>query len=73
MFHWLDTHIRPPNKILITTRHRDFKGDYPVEVGGMTEPQCNELVRKTGEALGIGASISSAFCKDAYGALQEEK
>jgi len=65
-FHWLDTHVRSPNKILITTRHRDFKGDYPVEVGGMTEPQCNELVRKTGEAIGIGAAITPAFCRDVY-------
>jgi hypothetical protein len=66
VFHWLDTHIRCPNKILITTRHRDFKGDYPVEVGGMTEDQCNELVRKTGEAIGIGDSVTPEFCRDVY-------
>lgn len=66
VFQWLDTNIRPPNKILITTRHRDFRGDYPVEVGGMTETQCDELVRKTGASLGIGASITPAFCKDVY-------
>jgi hypothetical protein len=65
-FHWLDTHIRPPNKILITTRHRDFKGDYPVEVGGMTESQCNELVFRTAEAVGITSAITSGFCKDVY-------
>ncbi len=66
VFHWLDTHIRCPNKILITTRHRDFKGDYPVEVGGMTEQQCNELVRKTGDAVGIGDSITAEFCRDVF-------
>jgi hypothetical protein len=27
-YHWLDTHIRPPNKILITTRHRDFNSPW---------------------------------------------
>ena len=31
LFSWLDTYIRPPNKVLITTRFRDFKGDYPVD------------------------------------------
>jgi tetratricopeptide (TPR) repeat protein len=66
VFHWLDTHVRCPNKILITTRHRDFKGDYPVEVGGMTEDQCNELVLKTAEAIGISGSIKSEFCRDVY-------
>jgi hypothetical protein len=65
-FHWLDTHVRSPNKILITTRHRDFKGDYPVEVGGMTEPQCNELVCKTAETVGIGGSITPEFYKDIF-------
>lgn len=29
LFVWLDTYIRSPNKILITTRFRDFKGRLP--------------------------------------------
>jgi hypothetical protein len=39
LFTWLDTYIRLPNKVLITTRFRDFKGDYPVDVFGMTESE----------------------------------
>ena len=66
VFHWLDTHVRSPNKILVTTRHRDFKGDYPVEVGGMTERQCDELIDRTGEAIGIASSITQAFRRDVY-------
>jgi len=66
VFQWLDAHVRSPNKILVTTRHRDFKGDYPVEVGGMTERQCNELVLKTAEAIGIKDSITAEFCRDVY-------
>jgi hypothetical protein len=37
LFEWLDTQIRLPNKILITTRYREFKADYPIEISGMTE------------------------------------
>jgi len=37
MFNWIDSFIRLPNKALITTRLREFKGDYPVEVSGMEE------------------------------------
>ena len=32
VFRWLDVNVRQPNKILITTRHHEFKGDYPIEV-----------------------------------------
>jgi hypothetical protein len=32
----------------------------------MTEPECNELVRKTAEALGIAASVTPEFCKDVF-------
>jgi hypothetical protein len=66
LFHWLDANVRCPNKILITTRHRDFKGDYPVEVGGMTERQCNELVCKTAETINMAGSITPEFCKEVY-------
>lgn len=66
VFNWLDTNVRSPNKILITTRHRDFRGDYAVEVGGMTERQCDQLVRATAISLGMGAALTAQFCKDVY-------
>lgn len=53
LFNWLDTFIRNPNKILITSRFRDFKADYPIEVGGMNEKEFNLLVQATSESLGI--------------------
>jgi len=31
LYRWLDTYVRLPNKVLITTRFREFKGDYPLE------------------------------------------
>ncbi|MBB6671905.1 NB-ARC domain-containing protein [Cohnella nanjingensis] len=53
LFRQLDTFIRSPNKILITTRHREFKGDYPIEVKGMLEPEFRELVTATTKRLNM--------------------
>lgn len=52
-FKWIDTYIRTPNKVLVTTRHRDFKGDYPIEVRGMSDSECNLLIDVTSTKLGI--------------------
>jgi hypothetical protein len=30
LYNWMNAYVRVPNKVLITTRFRDFKGDYPV-------------------------------------------
>ncbi|MGE3979238.1 MAG: NB-ARC domain-containing protein, partial [Nitrospira sp.] len=61
MFNWIDTFIRPPNKVAITTRLRDFKGDYPLEVAGMTEQEARLLVGQTATYLGISHLINSAY------------
>lgn len=66
VFNWLDQSVRPPNKILITTRHRDFRGDYAVEVGGMTEPQCSELTRATAAAIGMQSLVTEQFLREIY-------
>ena len=61
VFNWLDTFIRLPNKVLITTRLRDFKGDYPVEVGGMESVEARELIRRSANALGIESYIDEEY------------
>jgi len=61
LYKWLDTYIRFPNKILITTRVRDSKGDYPVEVRGMTDREFNELVKSTAREFGIKSSIMKEY------------
>ena len=66
LYSWLDTYVRLPNKILITTRHREFKGDYSVEVGGMTEEQCDELVDATASSLGIGNLVTPQYRRELY-------
>ena len=53
MFVWLEYFIRAPNKILITTRLRTFKGDYPLEVQGMTEQESKMLVEQTASQLRV--------------------
>ena len=53
LYNWIDTNIRLPNKVLITSRFRDFKADFPIEVSGMEEHESRELVRHIGSRLGI--------------------
>ncbi|MCI0357473.1 MAG: NB-ARC domain-containing protein [Planctomycetaceae bacterium] len=53
LYRWIDTHVRGPNKVLITTRHREFKGDYPIEVAGMTEDECEQLIDLTASRLNV--------------------
>ena len=66
MYRWLDTHIRLPNKILITTRSRDFRGDDWVEVGGMTEEQFSDLISQTAATLGISHLVDREYESELY-------
>lgn len=66
LFRWLDTQVRPPNKILITTRSREFKGDYPVEISGMSREESLELISNTASHLGIVALISDGYAEQLY-------
>ena len=51
IFEWLENYIELPNKILITTRHREFTTDKQIEVDGM----------KLNEFLQLVTSISLDF------------
>lgn len=66
LYAWIDHRIRTPNKVLITTRFRDFKGDYPVEVFGMTEQECEELVNATSDGLGIRHLLTKGYRRELY-------
>ncbi len=66
LYRWLDTHIRLPNKILITTRQRDFKGDYPLDVPGMNEKEFGQLVDETANRLGIAKLLSEPYRDDLF-------
>ena len=61
VYAWLDTHVRLPNKVLITTRIREFRADFPVDIGGMTEDQAGLLVDQHSDRLGIRDAISTDY------------
>jgi tetratricopeptide (TPR) repeat protein len=54
VFEWINTYVRNPNKVLITSRiSRNFKADYPIEVQGMTYEECRDLIGETSRNLKI--------------------
>ena len=61
IFRWVDTHLRHPNKVLITTRFRDFHGDFPIEINGMSDLEANQLVAQEGGRLGISNIIGAEY------------
>jgi hypothetical protein len=61
LFQWIDTHIRLPNKAMITSRFRDFKADYPIEVSGMERAEVESLINQTAASLGIAGLITPKY------------
>ncbi|MDQ0769529.1 AcrR family transcriptional regulator [Pseudarthrobacter defluvii] len=59
LFASLKSNLRLPNKLLITTRFTDFKGQYPIDIGGMEFDEFQELVETTASRLGIVATLNS--------------
>jgi hypothetical protein len=66
LFRWLDTYIRLPNKILITTRFREFKADYPITVAGMNESEFDQLVKSVSKILKIEHLLSRDYLSELY-------
>lgn len=65
LFRWIDTYIRLPNKVLITSREsRDFKADFPIEVFGMNHSECLTLIHTTSNQLGIKDLLTSKYIDD---------
>lgn len=66
VFTWIDTYVRHPNKVLITTRSRDFKGDYPVDMTGMTEEESDALIDRTAARLDVSDVITGGYRRELY-------
>ena len=68
LFNWIDTYLRLPNKALITTRFREFRGDYPVELAGMSFEECSLLIDATSSRLRITDLVSNDDKDDLFDA-----
>jgi len=61
-FTWIDTYLRLPNKVLITTRMRgNFKADFPIHVGGMSDAECETLIKQTAQRIGVSGTLDQKF------------
>lgn len=66
LFQWLYTFIRLPNRALITTRFRDFNGDYAIAVPGMELSEARSLIMQTADDLGIAGMITEEYVRELY-------
>lgn len=66
LYAYLSNAVRLPNKVLITTRTRDFKADYPIEVRGMARDEYATLVEETARKLGIVQLVTRTYEDELY-------
>jgi len=65
VFEWINTFVRNPNKVLITSRiSRNFKADYPIEVGGMSDKECRELINSLSAKFNIQNIVSEKYIEE---------
>ncbi|MBM3470232.1 MAG: hypothetical protein FJX73_05505 [Armatimonadetes bacterium] len=63
---FLDTHTHLPNKVLMTSRERAFKADYPIEVRGMEPAEARSLLASVGRELGIEGLLNDDAVESIY-------
>lgn len=63
---FLDTHTHLPNKVLITSRERAFKGDFPIEVGGMELLEAQRLLKQEARVLNVETIITDDVIEDIH-------
>lgn len=68
LFNWIDMNIRTPNKVIITSRFRDFKADYPVEILGMEEDEAANLIKGVAAKLGISQLLGERQIAEIFAA-----
>lgn len=66
LYAYIDNAIRLPNRVLITTRTRDFKADYPIEVRGMARDEYHTLVDEVSIRLGVRELIDEEYEEQLY-------
>lgn len=55
---YLDEAVILPNKVLITSRHERFQGDFPLEVKGMSDDEADALMRSEATRLGCADRLA---------------
>jgi hypothetical protein len=63
---FLDNCTHLPNKVLITSRERAFKADYPIEVRGMERDEAATMLRLNARELGIEGMLTDDIVKSIY-------
>ncbi len=63
---FLDTYTHLPNKVLITSRERASKADYPIEVKGMERSEALEMLTTGARDLGIEPLVTPAVAESIY-------
>lgn len=60
VFSLIDRALGPSNRVLITTRHREFFGDYEIEVRGLERTEFQQLVEDFSASIGVHISSEKA-------------
>lgn len=63
---YLDTHTHLPNKVLITSRERAYKADFPVEITGMEFEEAQTMLRAGARELSIQALLTDEVIQKIY-------
>jgi hypothetical protein len=63
---FLDIHTHLPNKVLITSRERAFKADYPIEIRGMEFDEAATMLRSSARELGVASIVSDNVIEKIY-------
>ncbi|MFI1251993.1 NB-ARC domain-containing protein [Streptomyces anulatus] len=66
LYQFIDSYVRCPNKVLITTRMREFKADFPVEIRGLKRDEFDDLVISTSRRLGIYDLLNVAYIESLF-------
>jgi len=66
LYLWLANMIRPPNKILITSRNRDFDRDYRITVDGMTAMESEEMAKRAARERGVEGKLTPQFIQSLH-------
>jgi hypothetical protein len=63
---FLDTHTHLPNKVVITSRERAFKADYPIEVRGLEFKEAHQMLRAVARELSIEGLVTEEVIRSVY-------